>query len=346
MMIEKIGLRALRVRANRCLAACLLGLIGNACLAQSASGPDPVRPDQVVHSLEGTYGVHPGERRNHIKGTCALGEFVGTAEGRQLSRSALFSGQPVPVVARFSLAGGDPSIADASRSARGMALEFRLPGASLQHITMLNSPVFIATSPTGFNDLILASKPDPATGKPDPEAIKAYFAGHPEAMAMASFVQSHGPPTSYANAAFYSIHTFKFIDAQNQEHLVRWRFVPQDGEVTIPADELAAKPHDFLEQGLIDRTARGAAKWDMIVYVGEPGDSIDNPTLAWPESRVHVKAGTLSITSAMPQHGAQCENVNFNPLVMADGIAPTNDPILLFRSPSYAISFGKRISGQ
>jgi catalase len=31
---------------------------------------------------------------------------------------------------------------------------------------------------------------------------------------------------------------------------------------------------------------------------------------------------------------------------MAKGIAPTNDPILLFRSPAYAISFGKRLSGQ
>jgi catalase len=31
---------------------------------------------------------------------------------------------------------------------------------------------------------------------------------------------------------------------------------------------------------------------------------------------------------------------------MADGIAPTNDPVLLFRSPAYAVSFGKRLSNQ
>ena len=28
---------------------------------------------------------------------------------------------------------------------------------------------------------------------------------------------------------------------------------------------------------------------------------------------------------------------------MADGIAPTNDPVLLFRSPSYAASFVLRL---
>ena len=48
----------------------------------------------------------------------------------------------------------------------------------------------------------------------------------------------------------------------------------------------------------------------------------------------------------MPQKGAACEPINFDPLVMAAGIAPTKDPVLQFRSPAYAVSFGKRLSGQ
>jgi catalase len=47
----------------------------------------------------------------------------------------------------------------------------------------------------------------------------------------------------------------------------------------------------------------------------------------------------------MPQKGADCEKINFDPLVMADGIAPSTDPILLFRSPAYAVSFAKRSGG-
>ena len=31
---------------------------------------------------------------------------------------------------------------------------------------------------------------------------------------------------------------------------------------------------------------------------------------------------------------------------MSDGISGTDDPILLFRSPSYAVSFVKRLQGQ
>jgi catalase len=38
--------------------------------------------------------------------------------------------------------------------------------------------------------------------------------------------------------------------------------------------------------------------------------------------------------------------MNFDPLVIGDGIAPTNDAVLLFRSPSYALSFTERLLGK
>ena len=87
--------------------------------------------------------------------------------------------------------------------------------------------------------------------------------------------------------------------------------------------------------------------WDMVVYVGEAGDPQDDPTLAWPESRKHLIAGTLAFTEATTQRkGVACEPINFDPLRMADGIAPTNDPVLLFRSPAYAVSFARRLAGR
>ncbi|WP_295995624.1 catalase family peroxidase [Rugamonas sp.] len=321
-------------------------LAAGAAPSFAADAVAEVRADQVVDTLESTFGVHAGQRRNHIKGTCAAGEFVGTPAAATLSSSALFSGKAVPVVARFSLAGGNPNLPDAARNARGMALELRLPGGALQHITMLNTPVFGAAHPDTFNAMLVASKPDPATGKPNPDKLKDFFASHPDAMSQAAFLQENGPPAQYYNSAFYSVHTFKFIDAKKAEHMVRWRFVPHDGEQQLSAAALKTAPHDFLEAGLIARAAKAPVQWDMIVYEGEPGDPVDNATLAWPEARRHFKAGTLTIAQATPQAGAECEKINFDPLVMADGIAPTSDPILLFRSPAYAFSFAKRLSGQ
>src|ERR1700675_257453 len=61
--------------------------------------------DNVVNTLEAAYGVNRGKRRNHTKGFGALGMFVGAPEAAEYSRSQLFSGQDIEVVARFSLAG-------------------------------------------------------------------------------------------------------------------------------------------------------------------------------------------------------------------------------------------------
>ncbi len=315
-------------------------------LAGPAASTEVTAP-QMVDAFEGTFGVHPGQRRNHIKGTCAVGEFVGTTDAAALSRSPLFSGKTIPVVARFSLGGGSPEVPDAAPAPRGIGLEFHLPGGALQHITMIDVPIFAAASPASFRDALVAAKPDPKTGQPDPEKLKAYAATHPDAMALNELASHHTPTANYHQTTFFSVHTFKFIDAKGTEHLVKWRFVPRDGTKEMTAAEMKAAPHDFLEKNLIERTRKGPAVWDMIVYVGEPGDPQDNPTLAWPETRKHFSAGTLTITQATPQQkGMACGPINFGPLVMADGIAPTKDPILLFRSPAYAVSFAKRLSGQ
>jgi len=320
------------------------------CAAQvqptAVSQQKEVTAGQVETALEGAYGVHPGERRNHTKGNCALGTFVGTTETAVYSRSALFSGQPVRVVARFSLAGGNPTAPDAERSPRGMALEFRLPNGSLQHMTMINTPMFFAAMPRTFLDKMLALKPDPATGKPDPEALKAFTASHPDNAGQAKFLAANNPPASYANSAYYGIHTFKFINRENKITLVRWRFVPQDGEKQLSKTELTSMPTDFLEKALISRTQQGPVRWDMLLTIGEPGDPENDPTILWPKDRKELKVGTLTMSSAMNQKSAECENINYDPLVMSDGIAPTNDPVLLFRSSSYALSFAKRLQGK
>ena len=320
------------------------------CVAQArpsaASQQNEVTAEEVVTALEGAYGVHPGERRNHTKGTCALGTFVGKAEAAMYSRSSLFSGRSVPVVARFSLAGGDPEASDAERSPRGMALEFRLPDGSLQHMTMINTLLFFAAMPRTFLDKMRALKPDPATGKPDPETFKAFLDSHPDNRGQAEFLADNNPPASYADSAYYGIHTFKFINRDDKVTLVRWRFVPQDGEKPLSDAELTSMPRDFLEQALINRTRQGSVRWDMLLTIGEPGDPQDDPTILWPKDRKELNVGTLTISSAMAQPGAGCEKINFDPLVMADGIAATNDPVLLFRSPSYALSFTKRRQGK
>jgi catalase len=329
------------------LPSLLLMLLCFASIIPPAAAQDQPTATQVVDQQEADFGVHPGQRRNHTKGVCAAGEFVGTKEAERYSRSALFSGKPIPVVARFSVAGGNPNVPDtAPTPARGMALEFRLPSEKLQHITMINTPMFGAKEPKTFFDALVATKPDPATGKPDPKKVKAFLDSHPDARAQTEYLKTHNPPVSFANSDYFGIHTFKFVGKDNKATLVRWRFVPADGVKRLTDAQLKSMPRDFLAQELIDRTKKSPVRWEMLVTIGQPGDTETDPTVLWPANRKEFKAGTLTISSATPQQGAPCEKINYDPLVMADGIAASNDPILTFRSPAYAVSFSRRLQGK
>jgi len=231
--------------------AIALAVATGLAVSAAAAAQGEVTADQVVTALEGTFGVTSGQRRNHTKGPVPWASSP--APPRQCVLALhLFSGKPVPVVARFSLAGGNPKAPDTAKSARGMALEFQLPDGRLQHMAMLNTPVFGAAQPQTFLDLMLAMKPDPATGKPDPEAMKAFKASHPDNHAQAEFLAKNNPPPSYANSSYFGIHTFKFVDGDGKATAVRWRFVPQDGEKRLTDDELKSGTAEF-PRGSTDR---------------------------------------------------------------------------------------------
>lgn len=299
--------------------------------------------ETVINTLEAAYGTNKGLRRNHTKGVGALGYFTGTKQGAELSRSALFAGERIEVVARFSLAGGNPNASDAEKSARGLALEFRLPGGDLHHITMLHTPMFFAKQPETFRAKFAALIPDATTGKPEPARLAQWKHDYPESAGQNTFLADFNPPPSYANCAFYGIHTFKFIDKNDKVTMVRFRFVPHDGEKHLTDSELHAASDNFLENALAERLKKSSANWDMLVAIGEAGDSEDDPTILWPKNRREVKVGTLSLHSSTADPRAGSYKINFDPMMLADGIAATNDPILQFRSPSYVISHTRRL---
>jgi catalase len=117
-------------RSPRAVQFALLTVVSAACCAPMlVLGADSTTGQQMIDAFEGTFGVHPGQRRNHIKGTCASGEFVGTTDAAALSRSALFSAKPIPVVARFSLGGGNPEVPDAARLRAAWRSSSGFPGA-------------------------------------------------------------------------------------------------------------------------------------------------------------------------------------------------------------------------
>lgn len=332
-------------RWRQLLSIALVTLLASVGLATAGLAAIGVGPSELISALESAFGVTPGQRRNHTKGVCATGSFVAEARGATYSRSPLFSGQPIPVVARFSVAGGRPKAPDTARNPRGLGVQFQLPKGQVVNFAAINTPVFGAASTQTFVDNLVATKPDPATGKPDPEAVKAFRARHPDARAQAQFLAANNPPFSYASTAYYGLHAFRFVNRAGRESLVRWQFDPADGDQRLSDEELQAAPAHFLEQRLIERTQKGPVVFDLLLTIGQKGDVDNDPTVAWPAERRRVKVGTLTLDAASPQKGAACERISYDPLVLGDGIVASDDPILRARSGTYALSFARRISG-
>ena len=72
------------------------------------------------------------------------------------------------------------------------------------------------------------------------------------------------------------------------------------------------------------------------------GGQHSHPTSPWPAARKTVSFGTLSLKTYEAQATGACNKINFDPNRVSDGVVTSNDPILKFRSPAYAVSFAKR----
>jgi len=310
--------------------ALLASLATDAAFAQAA--PDPVTPVDVINAMESN-GVHPGYRRNHSKGLCVAGEFKPTAEAKKLSASNIFAGSPVKVVGRFSDAGGNPQFADNTPDPRGFALQFQPADGSTTNMSMLDVPVFPVPTPEGFYQLMTVKSPD---------ALAAFKQKYPRSAPFFAFLGKNGVPESFATADYHSLSAFKLTNDQGKSQFVRWNFLSKQGVHFLSADEAKAKSPDFLAQALQDELKKGPQVWVMRATLANSHDSLVDPSMPWTGPHRLVSLGTLTITQADTDGSGACNPINFDPTNVAKGIEPSDDPVLKFRSPAYAISFGKR----
>src|SRR5258708_18650826 len=158
----------------------------------------------MIDTFEAVNGMHPGFRRNHAKGVCIAGIFEGNGQGERLSTAAVWQAGRVPVVGRLALAGGQPFMADGPKAVRSMALSFRPPRGEEWRTGMNDIPVFVLRDAQGFYEQLVATRPDPATGQPDPAKGGAFFAAPPES-APAGLQSNANPFSTRSDNSSYNI---------------------------------------------------------------------------------------------------------------------------------------------
>ena len=304
--------------------------------------PHELTPIRFVDGFEKVFGIHSGFRRNHAKGVCVGGFFDSNGQGTRLSKAAVFQTGRVPVIGRFSLGGGNPDVGDAPDTIRGMGLLFRLPDGEQWRTAMIDRPVFPFNTPQAFYDNLIASKPDPNTHKPDPEKMAAFAASHPEFVRAGKIIQSQEVSSGFDNSTFNGLTAFRFISAADVSTPVRWSMVPVDAFKPEDTTQSANPDKNYLFDDFIARIHSAPVQWRLIVTVGQPGDPTDDATIPWPEGREQVDAGTLTLDEVESEAPGNCRDINFDPLVLPVGMAPSDDPLLSARSAVYSQSFTRR----
>ena len=301
-------------------------------------------PEAQVNALEGLAGKQAGFRRSQAKGLCASGHFVGNAAGRDLSSASAFSGEKVPVVARFSVGGTNPKASDKNKSVRGLALQFSLPDGAQWLSASISAPVFFISKPEQFVTFMQVRSPDPATGKPDPDKLKAFNEANPDTTRQGAFLAKAPVPASYATVNYWSTNAFEFVNAKNESQFVRWQFAPEQGTLGLTDEQIKTLPDDFLADELRTRVAASPVAFNFNLQLAETGDQLTDPTQTWPDSRKVVTAGKLVIDKVESALGGACDKITFNPLVLPKGIKASADPVLNARAAPYAISLGRRLT--
>ncbi len=293
-----------------------------------------VTPDQAIDAIQQTGGAQPGSRALHAKGKLYRGTFTATPEAAQLSRAAHLNGSTVPALIRFSSGSGNPNQRDNAPGVRGMAVKFTLPDGSTTDVSTQTATLFPASTPDGFISLLHAMRP----GATAPLRLLGYIATHPRFLAALPVVRAANKvPASYGTVAYHGLHAFRWVAAGDSSRFVRYHLLPAAGEEFVPPDVAKTKGADFLIEELDQRLASQPVRFDYQVQIAADGDSTVDPSKPWRSTHT-VTVGALEITGIDTEREHDGDIVVFDPMRVTDGIEPSDDPVLRFRTLAYSAS--------
>jgi catalase len=294
----------------------------------------PLTPDDAIEAIRGAGGARPGYRALHAKGTLYRGTFTATPEAARLSRAKHLDGSAIPALIRFSNGSGNPAQRDGLPQVRGMAVKLTLPDGSTTDVSTQTARLFTSSTPGGFVDLLRALRP----GLSAPGRIAKYVATHPRLLgALPVLLAANKVPASYATVEYHGLHAYRWVDADGGARFVRYHLSPAAGESFLSLRAARAKDPEFLTEELNSRLATGPARFDFRVQIAGPNDSTVDPSAAW-HSSDFVTVGTLEIVGLDHEREKGNDIVVFDPMRVTDGIEPSDDPVLRFRTHAYSAS--------
>ncbi|UQR60964.1 catalase family peroxidase [Bradyrhizobium sp. C-145] len=297
-------------------------------------------PASIVDALKAVAGNPPKVRASFAKGRCVRGTYTPSDRAGDVTRSQSFT-RPSRVLARFSVGGGNPDVADTNnRVLRGFS--FRLGDRDHRSDILTESaPMHFARTPDQMLAFLEARIPGP-DGRPDEAKVAAFSTANPETLNQTNYVAARRLPGSFAGTTYWGVHAFPATSARGETRFIKFKVAPVGDDITLTEQEAGTKPADFLHDDLNTRIATGDVRFNLMALLDRPGDPVMDVTIRWPDEdcREEVRLGTIVITGFEPNQA--CDASIFNPANLADGIGHPPDEIFAARRTAYAISLAKR----
>jgi catalase len=297
-------------------------------------------PAQLVDALNLVFGKQTDNRAVHAKGIVLHGRFLPSSAAADLSRAPHFQKNAVPLTVRFSDFAGIPTIPDNDGLAnpRGLALKFQLPDGTDTDLVTHSFNGFPSPTADDFRQFLIAlGTSGPSVSHPTP--ADTYLAAHPVAKTFLETQKS--PPVSYGTLSYYGVNTFKFTNARGLSRYGRYRIIPQAGEQLLTAEQAKQAPPGYLAAEIRQRAAGAPVRFRMLVQLAADGDRLEDPSIAWPETRTTIDVGVIEITSVADDSDAEQRALMFLPTALPAGIEAA-DPMIAARSAAYPVSYSRR----
>lgn len=309
---------------------------------QAANSADPGSPvpsgEKMVEAFHSAFG-NRHVRATHAKGIMAVGSYSPTPDAAKLSKASVFAADST-LLLRFSDFTGIPDIPDTAgpSNPRGLAIKFIGSSGPSMDVVTHNFNGFPTANAAEFRQLLLTLSASGADA-PKPSPLDRFLEDHP--VAKTFLTTQKKPSVSYASVTYFGVNAFKYTAADGSTVQVRYQFVPEAGEQFLTDEELAKAGPNYLSEELPTRLAKGPVAYRWYAQIADPEDALDNPSVAWPDTRRRVDLGTITITRLATEKDAIDKETLFMPTNVPEGIEPT-DPMLLVRQEAYPVSFGER----
>ncbi|RGP81438.1 catalase [Fusarium longipes] len=329
-------------------------------------------PQDLINAMQAIFGKHQGYRTTHAKGLLVEGTFTPTEEAKKLSTAAHFNNCSTKVIARFSVGGGLPHIADVADGAtpKGVAVRFQVDDDTYTDLISHSFNGFATRDGEGFLNFLklfgadgradLMLKKAKAAGADTAKEQKAYdeahaaflsFLGKPENESAKIFVGSEKPnPHNYGTITYYEPNTHILTNKEGKSTNVRYRLDPADGVHLYPSKtaedkkKLSQLGNNYLEDDLQQRFPAKPIVFTIQAHVAGPDDVLDDATKPY-RSSTFIPVGKLEINKVSDDNAARQQQIAFSPNPEKGGIKgikSSNDPLIQARKGVYWISADQR----